>query len=98
MRDNERPNYEFGDDFDDDLEADYAPTRRRSAFDAVESLLLLGALALIASPAIKGIARRYRVHHPHAACENEVDKSLKDTYPASDPPAQRYVDIPVNRR
>ncbi|HEY0683751.1 MAG TPA: hypothetical protein VGD45_15570 [Steroidobacter sp.] len=93
MRDYER----YADDFDDDLD-DYAPTRRRSAFDAVESLLLLGALALIATPAIKGIARRYRVHHPHAACENEVDKSLKDTYPASDPPAQRYVDIPVNRR
>ena len=91
MRDYER------DDDDIDLEYDEAP-RRRSALDTVESVLLLGALALIATPAIKGITRRYRVRHPAAACEMEVDKSLKDTYPASDPPAQRYVDIPINRR
>lgn len=83
---------------DDDLEVESRPTRRRSAFDVLEPLLLVGALALIATPAIKGIARRYRVHHPHAACDDEVDQALKDTYPASDPPAQRYVDIPVNRR
>ncbi len=38
--------------------------RRRSVFDAVESIVLLGALALIAMPAIKGIARRYRVRNP----------------------------------
>jgi hypothetical protein len=88
--------YERYDD-DDDLDEDYAP-RRRSLFDAVESIVLLGALALIAMPAVKGIARRYRVRNPMAAGEDQVDKSLKDTYPASDPPAQRYVDIPVNRR
>ena len=81
------------DDFDD-----YQPPRRRSVFDAVESIVLLGALALIATPAIKGIARRYRVRHPLAADDDQVDKSLKDTFPASDPPAQRYVDIPSNRR
>lgn len=93
MRDDER----YEDDLDDDLE-DYRPARRRSALDAVESVLLVGALALIAMPAIKGIARRYRVQHPRAACDDQIDKSLKDTFPASDPPAQRYVDIPVNRR
>jgi hypothetical protein len=93
MRDHERY------DEDDDLElAHESGPRRRSALDTVESVLLLGALALIAMPAIKGIARRYRVQHPDAACEPQVDKSLKDTYPASDPPAQRYVDIPINRR
>ncbi|MBM0103330.1 hypothetical protein JM946_01175 [Steroidobacter sp. S1-65] len=88
------------DDLDDELDEDLdmQPTRSRSAWGALESLLLVGVLALIATPAIKGIARRYRVQHPRAAGENEVDKSLKDTYPASDPPAQRYVDIPVNRR
>jgi hypothetical protein len=93
MRDHER-DY---DDLDFDPGYEYAP-RRRSALDTMESVLLLGALALIATPAIKGIARRYRVRNPAAACEPEVDKSLKDTYPASDPPAQRYVDIPINRR
>lgn len=96
MRDHER--------YDEDLDLAYESgpgherPRRRSALDTVESVLLLGALALIATPAIRGIARRYRVRNPDAACEPEVDKSLKDTYPASDPPAQRYVDIPINRR
>ena len=86
----------YDDDFDLDI-ADAGP-RRSSAGRTIESVVLLGALALIATPAIKGIARRYRVRHPVAAGEPQVDKSLKDTYPASDPPAQRYVDIPVNRR
>lgn len=72
--------------------------RERSAFDTVESVLLLGALALIATPAIKGIARRYRVRHPMAAGEQRIDEALRQTYPASDPPATRYVDIPSNRR
>lgn len=87
-------------DTDDYAPADYeyAPTRSRSFMGAMESLLLLGALALIATPAIRGIARRYRVRRPLAADEGAVDKSLKDTFPASDPPATRYVDIPINRR
>jgi hypothetical protein len=89
MRDYER-------DDDDDLD-DYEP-RRSSVFGAVESILLLGALALIAMPAIKGIARRYRVRNPIAADEASIDESLKETFPASDAPASRYVDIPTNRR
>lgn len=94
MRDYER----YADDSDDDLDEEYEAPRRRSAFGAVESILLLGALALIATPAIRGIARRYRVRNPVAASEHCVDESLKETFPASDPPAQRYVDIPENRR
>jgi len=81
---------------EDDLD-DYGP-RRRSVLDAVESVLLLGALALIAMPAVKGIARRYRVRNPIAAAEDKIDESLEETFPASDAPAHRYVDIPVNRR
>lgn len=30
--------------------------------------------------------------------EQRRDKMLKDTFPASDPPASQYFDIPVNRR
>ncbi len=82
--------------YDDEYDSDERP--RRSALDIVESLVLLGALALIATPAVKGIARRWRVRHPVAADEDGIDDSLKDTYPASDPPAMRYVDIPSNRR
>jgi len=89
--------YERYDEDDLDLDNDYVP-RRRSIFDAVESVLLIGALALIAMPAIKGIARRYRIRNPIAADEASVDESLKETFPASDAPASRYVDIPSNRR
>lgn len=89
MRDYER--------YDDDDLDDDAP-RRRSALDVVESVLLLGALTLIALPAIQGIARRYRIRNPVAAEDEMVDESLKETFPASDAPASRYVDIPKNRR
>nr|WP_298727960.1 hypothetical protein [uncultured Steroidobacter sp.] len=90
MRDYER--------YDDDDSDDYVPLRRSSAYGAIESILLLGALALIAMPAIKGIARRYRIRNPVAAEDEMIDESLKETFPASDAPAHRYVDIPVNRR
>ena len=85
-------------DLDDENEYDYDEAPRRSSRGTVESLLLLGALTLIAMPAIKGIARRWHVRNPAAAGEDKIDDSLNDTYPASDPPAARYVDIPVNRR
>ena len=90
--------YERYDEDDLDLDNDYVPKRRHSVFDAVESIVLLGVLALIAMPAIKGIARRYRVRNPSARDEERVDESLKETFPASDAPASRYVDIPSNRR
>jgi hypothetical protein len=71
---------------------------RRSTFDLLETVALLSAAILITVPACKGIARRWRVRHPIARSEPAIDKQLKDTYPASDPPASRYFDIPVNRR
>lgn len=72
--------------------------RRRAGLDLAQTVVLLGALGLIAMPAIKGIARRWRISHPAAAREEAIDESLKETYPASDPPATRYMDIPQNRR
>ena len=71
---------------------------RRSTLEVLETVALLSAVALIAVPAYRGIARRWRVRHPLARSESAIDKQLKDTYPASDPPASRYFDIPVNRR
>lgn len=65
---------------------------------ALECIALLSAAGLLLTPALRGIARRWRVHHPRAATERGVDSALDDTFPASDPPASRYVDIPVNRR
>lgn len=70
-------------------------TRR---FELLETVALLSAAVLIAVPAYRGIARRWRVRNPRARSELAIDKQLKDTYPASDPPASRYFDIPVNRR
>ncbi|HWK75222.1 MAG TPA: hypothetical protein VNQ81_13180 [Povalibacter sp.] len=72
--------------------------RRRAGLDLVQSIAMIGALGLIAMPAIKGIARRWRILYPRAASEQAIDESLDKTYPASDPPASRYVDIPGNRR
>jgi hypothetical protein len=63
-----------------------------------EAILLVGAAALLAAPVARGIYRRWRVRHPRAKKENAIDDQLMDTFPASDPPAQRYVDIPINRR
>jgi hypothetical protein len=64
----------------------------------LETLALLGAVVLITMPAWKGISRRWRIRHPRAASERMIDEALKYTYPASDPPATRIFDIPVNRR
>jgi hypothetical protein len=71
---------------------------RRTTFDVLETVALLSAAVLIATPACRGIARRWRLKHPRASSEPAIDKQLNDTYPASDPPASRYFDIPVNRR
>ena len=71
---------------------------RRSTFDVLETVALLSAAILIATPACRGIARRWRLKNPRAKSEPAIDTQLEDTYPASDPPASRYFDIPVNRR
>jgi len=80
----------------DDYEPEYEPSSR--GFDFLETIAVFGAIALIATPAVKGVLRRWRVKHPMAHGEPAIDRSLKDTFPASDPPASRYFDIPENRR
>jgi hypothetical protein len=82
----------------DEYYDDRIESHGRGAAGTAETLLLLGALALIAMPAVNSIARRWRVKHPLARGEQAIDKSLKDSFPASDPPGSRYFDIPVNRR
>lgn len=70
----------------------------RSTFDVWETVALVGAAVLIATPAYRGIAKRWRQKHAIAKIETAIDKRVKDTFPASDPPASQYFDIPVNRR
>jgi hypothetical protein len=71
---------------------------RRTIFGALETVALLSAVVLIATPAYRGIARRWRLKHPRAMSERAIDEQLDETYPASDPPSPRYFDTPVNRR
>lgn len=73
-------------------------TRRRGGHTALRTLALIVACALLVLPACCRIGRRWRVRHPRAMREAAVDEALKGTFPASDPPASRYVGIPRNRR
>jgi hypothetical protein len=86
---------DYDDGYEDDADEGTGASR---SLDGLQTLALLGALALIAAPAFKSITRRWRLRHPQALSEPAIDKSLKDTYPASDPPASRYFDIPENRK
>jgi hypothetical protein len=70
----------------------------RSGPGLVSKIFLLGTIGLLAYPAAKDIYRRWRVKRPVATQEPEIDTALQQTFPASDPPASRYVDIPENRR
>ncbi len=75
---------------------------RRRGLSGAQKAALGGAIALLAAPAIKIVAtnlRRRLAERPQRAAEEAaIDKSLKDTYPASDPPASHYFDIPANRQ
>jgi hypothetical protein len=85
-------------DYDEDYLDEVSDNAPRQGLGTLRSLALIGAVALIAAPAIKSFARKWRVRHPLAAQEAAIDESLEETYPASDPPASRYVDVPENRR
>jgi hypothetical protein len=82
------------------FESDYGPYDEpaTSSFDSVRTFAMLGAIALIAAPAITTMMRRWRSNQELIESEPSVDKTLKDSFPASDPPASRYFDIPENRR
>ena len=74
----------------------YAESEQRT-FSSLQTIALVGAVALISAPFIATFARRWRSQQDLAKTEPEIDKTLKDSYPASDPPASRYFDIPENR-
>jgi hypothetical protein len=68
------------------------------------TLTSLGGAALILGVAASGAylafnyCKRSRVTKQHKQVEKVRDKTLKDSFPASDPPASQFYDIPVNRR
>jgi hypothetical protein len=86
-------------DYTSSYDLDYNPYAESSerSFGGVRTIAMIGAIALIATPAIMSFARRWRTKQNTAMTEPAIDKTLKDTYPASDPPASRYFDIPENR-
>ena len=72
---------------------------KEPALSTAQKVFLAGAVALAAQPAIRILSQRLRRNNTdEAMLEKSVDKTLKDTFPASDPPASHYYDIPVNRR
>lgn len=77
---------------------EYEPPYRDRGTSVVRSLLLLGAVGLIAAPFVRNLRSRWNVQKESARTEAAVDKTLKDTFPASDPPASQYFDIPSNRQ
>ena len=70
----------------------------RSGTGTFSKLLLVSAISALAYPTAKEIYRRWRIKYPVAGAELGIDTALQQTFPASDPPASRYVDIPENRR
>ncbi len=80
------------------MNEDFQPQYRDRGTQLTRSLLFVGALGLIASPLIKSLRARWAVQKTTARTESVADKTLKDSFPASDPPASQYFDIPVNRQ
>jgi|GEM_PF-930619 hypothetical protein len=62
----------------------------------LSTLALIGGIALIAAPFFASLFRNRRDRQQPS--EPEIDNALKGTFPASDPPASHYYDIPVNRQ
>jgi hypothetical protein len=76
-----------------------ARLEKEPALSTTQKVLLAGAVALVVQPAIRILSHKLKRTQADAAkLENSVDKTLKDTFPASDPPASHYYDIPVNRQ
>jgi len=62
------------------------------------NVLVFGALVLGGLLAFSLFKRQRHRKRREAHVEKVHDKTLKDSFPASDPPASQYFDIPVNRQ
>ena len=71
---------------------------RNDAAFRVLTVVGIGALAGVAAWAWTRYSRTRMVVEQHKQGEKVHDKTLKDSFPASDPPASQYFDIPVNRQ
>lgn len=72
----------------------------RGARGAPGMIATLGTVVLVGLAAIAATAvlRHKRHRHDEAKVQRRRDEALADSFPASDPPATQYFDIPANRR
>ena len=73
-----------------------SPTARYVKIGAVVGLIGMAAAAI--GFVARDIYRRTQNSKSHGRVEAVRDKTLKDSFPASDPPASQYFDIPANRQ
>lgn len=88
----------YRDDFDPaDYDDSELPERSSNFGISLGGLLLVGAVVASVMLVRKALDQSHLAQATKKT-EQQRDKILKDTYPASDPPASQYFDIPVNRR
>jgi len=89
----------YRDSFDDDMDSSEMDSPARSSRSGISTtgLLLIG-VAVASAVIIRKVLQQARSTQQIHKTEQRRDKTLKDTYPASDPPASQYFDIPVNRQ
>lgn len=67
-----------------------------SVLGTVTRVLLIGGSFILIGAAVKNFL--LRPERTSATTDRRRDKTLKDSFPASDPPSSQYFDIPVNRQ
>ena len=76
----------------------------RSSADTRRQLRIVGTSALVVGGLVSGglfiikMMSRAAIRKQHKHVEAKHDKALNQSFPASDPPASQYFDIPVNRQ
>lgn len=73
-------------------------TRERSGLASIGGAALIVGVAASAALLAFNYYKRSSVQKQHKQVEKTRDKTLKDSFPASDPPASQFYDIPVNSR
>lgn len=61
---------------------------------AIRDAIVAATLTALATKGLQWLGRRLGKRHS----EKLLDESLKESFPASDPPASQNFDIPANRR
>lgn len=76
-------------------QSDGAPEKGRTI--AVALLIGLSLIAVSVACVVMIFLRRKDVNHAPRAAEKRLEHTLRESFPASDPPASQYFEIPINR-